>query len=978
MFIKKLIYHFKYMISNNRGAVSFDGIDDKCQVIGAPISNYPCTIYCRFKANNNSAGYLFSLANSTSDANYLHLIHTSTGYVWSMRYTTNSGPNTTGWLHQTNLGTTDTLWHTIILRSNAINSHEFYLDGVLLSSSALSVTFLSGLNTAQVAHWLRSSSLGYGNVTIDEFAIWNTNISNGDIATLNGTGVRAANSILPSNLKLSWILDQTALGLSANGDIVIDESNNTFNGTVDNGANNTGTLSVGGPYVPNLIQDINEDIVVSDDVQFAKNIDHNITDDITVTDEIVLLPTITTEQTEDITVDDTIILDVAVDHSTDIKVSDEISVNVDLEKAIGVEDITISDAIDVYATTGPASFASKIISFNPLIIIADTAPLKIVRVDVTNPTNPTWQKYKINGVANPKDVAYDSVLGLIFIVCADGKILQVDSTDFDIKTIFDTGDLNHLLNIAIFEGYYRVYAGTDDPNGELITLDNRYTAKMGIDIQCLQTIANNISLKIDTVNARSLGTNIQILGVKSNTVGIDIRIIPQPNLPTIITDPTILFDELAQNPIKQTDCYIYVDGVEFSDVELDSVQIYHTIGEKSTAGFKLRRRHDNYNKTIDGTPAVIDQQNAISIVIKGNIVFSGNITTINSFSENESVEVICSADEAPNERRTVVIPLSGLNKKLNLYDCMVNDPTNYNPIIDPNDEDPEFYKGIRVNLGTKITPNVQIDSDIGESIPIGKFSGEYLADIIKTGNFQPEQNWTYFWKISADNWYTGEEINTLNYVGTSMAQLSTDIWNITGVSLERQRKFKNLETELGYYQVGEAPFKEINVSNGWLRRMRSYQDEKADLIEIYNASYDYRSYARLIAELKYEKLQNINGDILPRANATIEILLDAYFYYGIKLLTRINVDNTMQPGIFTNNHGFPVAVKSISISLNSMQITLNCDNSKSQVEFDEIDAQSPDPNSDEYTLDKSTMSIAPKFDFNKNSNLTSDWKATNV
>lgn len=969
--LKKLINHFKYMVCNNRGAVDFQGTDDKCQTLSSPISAYPFSIYCRFKANALGAGYIFSLSNSGTSGNYIDLIHGTSNYTVDIRSASGGTPNATGWIRPT-FGVTDLNWHTFIMVSTASNSHFFYLDGILVASSSVTAV-MPILNRAQVAHWVRSGNTSYGNTIIDEFAVWNTNISSGNIATLNGTGIRDANSILPGNLKLSWILDQTTIGLSADGATVSDESSNGFDGTIDDGANNSGTMSVDGPYTPLLTQDINEDITVTDVVQITSDIDKHISTDITVTDEIQVLPTITTNQSEDITVDDSIALDVGVDHEADITVTDEISINVDLEKFQGSEDITVSDAINVYATTGPASFASKIISFNPLIIIADTAPLKIVRVDVTDPVNPTWQKYKINGVDNPKDVVYDSVLDLIFVVCANGQILQIDANDFSNYTIFDTGDLNHLLNIAIFEGYYRVFAGTDDPDGELITLDNRFAAKMGISVQCLQVIKTGAQILIDSVNAKSIGTNVQVLGIKKGSVGIDVRIIPQPNLPEIITDPILLFDGLAENPIKQTDFHVYVDGVEFTDVELDSINIYHTIGEKSTAGFKLRRRHDNFNKTIDGTSVVIDQQNVVSITIKGREEFIGNITTLNTFSEDEIVEVICLGEEKTNERRKITIPMTELNEKLGLYDCLVHDPVHYDPIIDPNDEDPQFYKGIRVDLGTKITPNVRINNHYSgkDSYFLGS-EAETLAKAIREGTFQPDQNWTYFWKISAYNYYTGITYTDLKYTGSSFNHLSTDLWKITGASFKRQIKFRDIQRELGFYELGEAPFKEISIKNGKLIVVRSYQDGKANWEQIFSEGYNYTGYATLVAGLEYEKLQTINDEILPIASANLGLLLDAYFYYGVKLLTRINIDNTIEAGIFKNNHGFPVAVKSISISSSNMQVSLNCDNGKSQVELEEIDARYPDSDDNQYKYDKQTWFLAPKFDFNKATELESD------
>lgn len=729
----------------------------------------------------------------------------------------------------------------------------------------------------------------------------------------------------------------------------------------------------------NINQVVVDDIQVSDKISILSEINNSIFDDIIVSDQATVIQAQAVDLPDDINIADNIIVNVDLEKANsveDITVTDNITVNVDLEKAADSSDITVTDTANIYATTGPVSFASKIISFNPLIIVSDESPLTIVKVDVTDPNNPTWQKYKIGTVSNAKDVIYDSILNLIFVVCADGKILQVDSNDFTTYTVFDTGDLNDLLKVAIFEGYYRIYAGTDDNTGELLTLDNRITSKIKLDITCLQTINTILGLEINSVNVKNIGTNIQCLGIRSLGIGMDIRIIPQPiyDVPTPpITDPIILFNELASKPIKQTDFHVYVDGVEFTDVELDSIRIYHTVGEKSTAGFKLRRRHDNFNKTITGTSAIIDQQNLVNISIQNRTEFTGNITTVNTFSEDEVVEVICLGSEKTSEKRNVDIPLSGLNSKLGLWDCMVNNPVYYNPILDLNDKNPQFYKGIKVDLGTRVYPNIRINSAMGwqYSTPIGQSAGGNLAEMIQAGTFIPDQNWTYYWKIAAKNYYTGAEYTSQYYTGTSIAPLSSDLWKITSASFERQRKFYDTEQWMGTYQIGEAPFKTVSVRNGAMEVRRSYRDGKGYWIQEFNSGYDYGGYARQVADLEYEKLKNINGTVLPIASTSIDLLLDGYYYYGLKLLTRINIDNTIASGIFKNSHGFPVAIKSINISSDNMQVTLTCDNGLSSVELAEIDAKYPDVDSSDYTYERQSWFLARKFDFNKGRTLTS-------
>jgi len=129
-----------------------------------------------------------------------------------------------------------------------------------------------------------------------------------------------------------------------------------------------------------------------------------------------------------------------------------------------------------------------------------------------------------------------------------------------------------------------------------------------------------------------------------------------------------------------------------------------------------------------------------------------------------------------------------------------------------------------------------------------------------------------------------------------------------------------------------------------------------------NASYNFTSFAKEVADLEYQKILNINGNVLPITSAGINLTLDAYYFYNIKLLTRINIDNTTTVNIYNKNNGFPVGVKSIRLTSSDMQVTLDVDNKKSVIEIAEIDGEFPDEDDPKYNFPAEFNRTLRKFD----------------
>jgi hypothetical protein len=162
------------------------------------------------------------------------------------------------------------------------------------------------------------------------------------------------------------------------------------------------------------------------------------------------------------------------------------------------------------------------------------------------------------------------------------------------------------------------------------------------------------------------------------------------------------------------------------------------------------------------------------------------------------------------------------------------------------------------------------------------------------------------------------------------------------------------------YRIGEAPYREISTRNGALFTKEKWVDKEDGLYAEKDAGYDYRQYAMDVADLEYEKLQTINNQIFPKTTTTIDLMIDGYLYYGIGLLTRLNVSRTTTSNIYNNNNGFPVAVKVIEISSANMKVTLQCDNAKSISELEDIDDRYPDP--EDFQDPATSRFVAQKYD----------------
>jgi hypothetical protein len=677
--------------------------------------------------------------------------------------------------------------------------------------------------------------------------------------------------------------------------------------------------------------------------------------------------------------------------------ADENTLNIPKETLSVLETLYLEDtnAINV---NEQVLYGTRILSYNPLILLTGLDPIKLVHVDISTPTIPVSTVYVVDSITNAKDIVLNDTTDYFYLGGADGVVVKIEKANLSNQTVIDTSDTDDFQKMTSLDTFKKTFGSTDDSSGEIIMIDESTIDSLNTDIRWSKLITNTISCFVNTILGQKINLDVRFSKKSESKIKTDIRWLKYD------------YDDLTQYPIDYSDIQVKINGTDLAplnDVDLKSIVITHTKGDYSTASFILHRKHDNPNYDNQGNASQITNQNSVLIYINDVLEFNGTIQNFNVDSEAESITVNARMNEPSDNRQTKSIPLASVNEHLNLYHCLVNNISIENPVLDtqaiivnenglywsgsewvgdlneatvfsshasaqatidsslsaytsqqvwPDNyiSSPDYYKGIQVNLGTQISQQVEQYSSFE--------STSKLATKIEKGTFKSKQNWNYFWFASFENFITGTSATSSRYLGTSLGSLFSDTWKLIGASYKCQKQLENKETDQGFYYVGSAPFKQISVQNGELITKDKWVDKNDGLYRVKDASYNYIQYAKDIASLEYSKLKTINNVVLPVISSQIELTLDAYYFYNLKLLTRVNLSNTTASNIYNNANGFPVSIKTISINTNSMKVSIQGDNQLSGEEIDEIDRNYPDMNSSEYITELDEHKNYSKFD----------------
>jgi len=524
-------------------------------------------------------------------------------------------------------------------------------------------------------------------------------------------------------------------------------------------------------------------------------------------------------------------------------------------------------------------------------------------------------------------ITLNETFNLGYIANEEGLICEFDLTSVGIRNEIDLEDTDSLISIDCLPDFDKVFVGTDNTEAEFYVLDNSTT----------DTINNKLTWVSETYQTFK---NI-CSWIHGKIVNSDFRFVRQISSTMNNHFAFLKYSYLGMDPLGLENLVVKVDSVSLPDVLLNSVKITKTADDTIKADFILPRYFDKPDYDTEGNYYQISNNNVVEIIFNEIQQFIGEIETYNSSADSESITVYCKTStemSAEYTRNTVNLPMPSLNEQINPYHIQsISGIEVSNPIIDEDEEDPAFYRGVEVDLGTSTIENVS------RQIALASLSQSQLEA------FNPIQNWTYFWELVSGYDIIKQRSISGFYLGSSLSGLGSAVVNVETASYRLQRVFENITRSLGTYRKGQAPYQTISARSGVHVSKPRWEDKEDGLYTVQNSSYNYTAYAKKVGSIEYEKMLNINGDIAPVTTANIGLTIDALLYYNLHLLTRLNITNTTQSDIYKNSQGFPVAIKEMIIDFGTMSVSLTCDNQKSTYELEELDENIPtEPSPVEY------------------------------
>jgi len=585
-------------------------------------------------------------------------------------------------------------------------------------------------------------------------------------------------------------------------------------------------------------------------------------------------------------------------------------------------------------------YDGKFIDNQNLYIITDTSPSKLIKVDLSV-SPPTYNIYTLTGFILGKELIINHDRKQLYASFNNGKVAKISLDDPDTRESIYVGENTQLISITHNPDYLTTFV-VDNDLDSLFVIDEATYEKINTDFRFLSKITKTIKNVLSFVFKKTINTDFRFLLLnlllKKDTINTDFRF----NLRE--------YGEVGDDLISADDFTIKINNEIITDFVQSSIKITLNVDEKSQTQFVLTRKHDKLNYTLEGIHNQITNNNNVEILINGVSVFTGKINQLDCSSSDESVIVYAKGDEYAHNTGLINLSLPTLNEQLHPYHVLIDDITINNPYIDPSEENPEFYKGITVDLGTE------------EHEIIERVDAKYIFMTPEEfEEFIPDQNYTYFWYVSGSNFITGWSFSR-KYIGTSLASLYSDTYEIEEIGYKKQRIYDNVIVDLGNYNLGSAPYKEISVKNGRYNPKYKWEDKPDGLYDSFYNLYNFVSYAKKVAAVEYEKIKNINGQVLPRTSASISLTIDAFLYYGLKLLNRINIVNTTESGIYESSNGFPLSIKSIMIDSGQMKVNLEINNEWANSELDALDATLP---KEPQIIEEVSFKVSDKFDLPK-------------
>ena len=264
------------------------------------------------------------------------------------------------------------------------------------------------------------------------------------------------------------------------------------------------------------------------------------------------------------------------------------------------------------------------------------------------------------------------------------------------------------------------------------------------------------------------------------------------------------------------------------------------------------------------------------------------------------------------------LSLSGINTKRNLYDIIINN-------ITLNKQHPEYATQFEIKLGkynkivyrreTSFTGKTTHREDTQFMAFTFQKSHSWLTELVRYTGMGDS---AYGFAITTDTGWWGME-------GYFVFQWQEENSN---EDLPKQTiGIPGIRRTVDYSSYGRRTANEEwiekELSKPWSLKREiggfSYPIEAA-LYYRFPELYDQRDFAIDAATLEL----NQNNKLITEAN--IQIVLDAYEHYDLKFNNRINISNTIDPGIYRNSNGFPLNIENISIDFSTKIVTISLTN----------------------------------------------------
>ncbi len=741
---------------------------------------------------------------------------------------------------------------------------------------------------------------------------------------------------------------------------------------------------------------------------------------------------------------------------------------------IAVSRLSISSTARSASTAirATSSYAIKIISYNPLVFISDTNPIQLTRVATTSPDNPTWEVSTITGFSNPTSVAVDATNGFLYLGCADGKIAKVDINDLSSYTTVDVTDASDFIHIGTLPSQYLLYGSTNEATGEAYIIDNRASTTISTNFQAIVSLVGVIDSNFSIIEGITISADFKVLAqaetlISTNLVvlnGSFTSLIPlgrtdwhlylddvevradDVDLLSIVISHTIgeesratfnlarRHDKLNYNFNGDTSIITSQNGVKIyigTNLEFSGkVAEINAVYDKSTESVEITayatQPTEQYNNVLLPLPGLTENRHLYHVIAQNPKVYNPYIDPASTNPKKylgvrvtlgkKISESVYKAKAFTDTRALAEDIVNGeFRPKQNYtYFWMVKAKKIAIPVV-------SSAISLRQQFETALATKIPFyDEPGGDNVTISTFIN-HQQTLFKLFQQSVQAEFQSAYITSAQlgflNTLDSTQLAFLQYVGTTLGGLTSDLWQLQNATWWQQREYNPTEYKLGEgtitiaeleevfptkgtaifnavmgggyinsggtisekfktcqssrdfiisygqatsdrvysmlesnlgYTVGSAPYKQVSCRNGVYLPVERWIDDSDGLYAEKFDAYNYLEYAKKIADLEYKKITNINGDILPISSVGLSLTLDAYYFYGLKLLTRVNLDNTTEASIYNGNNGFPVSIKSITLSSGEMKVTLDADNQKSSTELAEIDGEFPDEDSTDY------------------------------